>query len=205
MKSQVEELNINMLPYNDIKMVVASEKLFLNSLNSNFINEFKDEHQILLMNSVISESYIDTNSKEDSCKNYARALTERWEILDYKYRTFIGLGQDCLHFFNLYSEYKIIFDAAVFINFDWSTIDGINGSLKNLKQSTTIYNFYTNKKYETNNSLAAVQQYIPSRKFPKSPEYNKRVAQETAGVLYYGLYKQMGAEKDPSTINMILQ
>jgi hypothetical protein len=133
-------------------------------------------------------------------REYYYKLSLHWEI-QYFSRVFVGVGQDCLYLFDLYSDYGIVFDTAVLINFDFSAMKNENAITKGIKDHTKIYNFYSNDKKYAENNLAHVNQYIPT-KFP--PAFSKRFALETAGVLTYDSYEFLYLQQDsPSQYKMI--
>lgn len=180
--------------------VCASEKLFNAPIGNNFVNEFKDGHIITLMDhhdrSTMTPEEIKTKTRE-----YYYKLSIHWET-KYHSRAFIGLGQDSLYMFDLYSDYGIIFDAAVLINFDFSAIKNENVITKGIKDHTKIYNFYSNDKKFTDSNIAHVNQYIPTK---LSPALNKRFALETNGVLVNGSYEMLYMQPNSPTQYRMIQ
>lgn len=170
--------------------VVASEKLFNTSIGNNFANEFKDGHLITL----IDHHNVNILSPEEikiKTQKYYNNLSSHWDI-QYHSRVFIGLGQDSLYLYNLYNDHKLVFDAAVLINFDFDLVKD-NKSKKTIKKHTKIYNFYSDNKKYSDTELALVNQYIPTK---LSPAYNKRFALETNGVLVNGVYELLYVEQN---------
>lgn len=193
------------------KLILGSEKMFLNSFNQHLITEVKNEHTVVIMDS----GYSVKDVQERKHKELYKKMSLYWKY-SFEYRTFIGYGNDCLYFFDLALKHKIIFDAAIFVNFlpykadkfdlvdyakQWSIEDYIN-EYKKLDTNTKIYNFYGSGKLNKGNwlEIADVNQVIPG-KLPLY--YSKRCAQEIAGVLTYGVYNQNGYSDRPSKFNML--
>lgn len=171
--------------------LIGSEKLFLTPTN-NFINQFKYGHIITLIESQDRASMTKDDITAENKKLY-RNLAIHWKI-NYQAKVFVGYKQDCLFLYDLYRDYGITFDAAVFINFDFSQISNKDAEVKD---STVIYNFYSDKKKYGYTKASKVNQYIPVR--IGSPAYSKRFAMETAGVLTYGTYNVLDiVKKTPS-------
>lgn len=178
--------------------LLGSEKLFINPIN-NFSNQFKYDHTIILIESH-DRNHMTEQEIKAKTKQYYRNLAIHWE-LNYQSRVFVGFGQDCLYLFDLYTDYGIVFDAAILINFDFSVFRNNEIITKGIKDHTKIYNFYNYNKKFTDTTLAHVNQHIPTR---VSPTFSRRFALETAGVLTYDTYGllQMG-ENSPSEFKMI--
>ena len=179
--------------------LLASEKLFNPPIGNNFCNEFKDGHFISLMDHH-DMSKMNIEEMVTKTKDYASRLNQLFEASFYS-KAFVGLGQDSLYLYKLYTDYNIIFDTAVLINFDFSVLENHKELVQGIKSHTTIYNFYNNNKQYRDSKLAHVNQYIPTR---LSPALSKRFALETNGVLVNGGYEMLYMQQDsPSQYRMI--
>lgn len=180
--------------------IFASEKLFNAPIGNNFVNEFKDGHFITLMDyhdrSIMSSAELKAKTKE-----YFYKLSIHWQT-NYYSRAFIGLGEDSLYLFNLYTDHGIVFDTAVLINFDFNVLKNNEIITKGIKDHTKIYNFYSNNKKYTDVDLAHVNQYIPT-KLP--PALSKRFALETNGVLVNGSYEMLFMQPNSPTQYRMIQ
>lgn len=198
-------MNTNdMTPFKPVTMfnphfIFASEKLFNTPIGNNFVNEFKDGHIITLMDHH-DRSAMTPEQLKAKTREYFYKLSIHWQT-NYHSRAFIGLGEDSLYLFNLYTDHGIVFDAAVLINFDFSVLRNNEIITKGIKDHTRIYNFYSNDKKYTDSDIAHVNQYIPT-KLP--PALNKRFALETNGVLVNGVYEMLYMQQNsPSQYRMI--
>ena len=193
------------------KLIIGSERMFLNSFNQHLIQELKYEHNVILMDADYSVKSVEKRKDKELYKK----ISLHWK-LPYEYRVFIGYGDDCLYFFDLALKYNILFDAAIFVNFlpykadkfdfvnyakQWSIQDCIN-EYKELDTNTKIYNFYGSGGLNKGNwlEIADINQVIPG-KLPLY--YSKRCAQEIAGVLTYGVYNQNSYSDRPSKFGMV--
>ena len=196
-----EETEYKPLTIPNSKLLIGSEKLFLTPIRNNFAEEFKDEHFIILMDHH-DRSALTSEELRLKKKEYYNQLSLHWEV-NYTSRVFVGYGQDCLYLFDLYTDFGIIFDAAVLIDFNFDSITTGKSIINGIKKHTKIYNFYSDDKTFKDEDLAHTNQYIPTRIF--SPTMSKRFAQETAGVLTYEIYNQLCLQHSPSQYRMIQQ
>lgn len=195
----IDNIEIKPITLPNPHFVFASEKLFNAPIGNNFVNEFKDGHFIALMD-YHDRSTMSPQELKAKTKEYFYKLSIHWQV-NYHTRVFIGLGQDSLYLFNLYTDHGIVFDAAVLINFDFSVLRNNEIITKGIKDHTKIYNFYNNNKKYTDNDLAHVNQYIPTR---LSPALSKRFALETNGVLVNEVYQMLYMQPNsPSQYRMI--
>lgn len=180
--------------------IFASEKLFNAPIGNNFVNEFKDGHFITLMD-YHKRSTMTPEQLKAKTKEYYSQLSIHWEV-NYYSRAFIGLGEDSLYLFNLYTDHGLVFDTAILINFDFNVLKNNEIISKGIKDHTKIYNFYSNNKKYTDSDIAHVNQYIPTK---LSPALNKRFALETNGVLVNGAYEMLFMHQNSPTQYRMIQ
>jgi hypothetical protein len=196
------QLDIQPVIENRKKLIIGSERMFLNSYNHHLLNELKDEHTVFLLD----DDYRYSKSQQDCTREIYNNVSLHWK-LPYGYRTFIGYEEDCYFLFSLGLKYRLYFDAAFFVNYPGnSSITSLNKDYiqqwRDTQPTTKIYNLYSsglmNDGHECD--LAQVNQQITSR---VPLRYSKRLAQEIAGILTYGVYQQNFLENKPSVFKMV--
>ena len=181
------------------KLIVGSEKLFINTRN-NYLNEFKYDHSIAILE--------DTNelhlSVDQIMKRTDDIITSGkveylWEDDLVTHRSFIGFGSDCYHAFDLASRYNVIFDAAVFINFDWTLLQNQNLDISHMVRETSMYNIYNKAKYKNTTDIVKVDELIDSK---ISPVHSKVFSQAVYSFIVYDTYKLNYCQGSPSILEM---
>lgn len=186
--------DIKVLSKTQNNLILGSEKLFRKSLTNSFTKLFSDEHDIALIPTLRNKSSLEVTHEIYSALK---------ELLDQKYDNiiFIGLGQDCEILFDLYVNYGVLFDGAVFINNISNEHELVYGRvIKNVYEKTKIYNLFGKSNNNRVLPKAHTNQFIPTY---ISPLTTPRFAQEAFGLICYDLYGKMFLQDSKGKMTLV--
>lgn len=186
--------DIKVLSKTQNNMILGSEKLFRKSLTNAYTKLFSNEHDIAL---------IPTSHGKLSIEKTHNIYPSLNELLKQEYdkKVFIGLGEDCEILFDLYVNYGIVFDGAIFINNVSNEHEMIYGRvIKNVYEKTKIYNLFGKSSNNRVLPKAHTNQLIPTL---ISPLTTSRFAQEAYGLICYDLYGKMFLDESKGRMALI--
>ena len=168
-----------MLNKTNRNLIVGSEVLFV---SNNLLSMFPKDHDIFTIHHEKHES-IDTTARQ--VWRDIKPLLEK----NYDNIIFIGYKDDSDIVFDLFEHRRLVFDAAIFINYEPASKDqDINTRIKNMKEAQTdIYSFSYGLDKNRLGNLIETHQSLPVWTNLRS----LRLAQEILGCVLYGTYKQV--------------
>lgn len=166
-----------MLNKTNRNLIVGSEVLFV---SNNLLSMFSKDHDIFTIHHEKHES-IDTTARQ--IWRDLKPLLQK----DYDNIIFIGYKDDSDIVFDLFVHRKLIFNAAIFVNYEPAVKNQATYTLlKEMKQAgTNLYSFSYGIDKNRLANLIETHQSLPVWTNLRSP----RLAQEIFGCVLYGTYK----------------
>ena len=185
------------------KLLLISEELTKSVGKNQFLSLFTKEHDVIVIDYLFEKNPKDRTQDDLFLRSRAKKMylkLKPYLEADYSHMTFIGLGDDCQYLYELFLDKGIVFDGAVFINYDWFDYQNIdNPKIAQVHKKTKIWNLYSKNHLRARRT--GMENYcIPTR---RSPQFNSRYALESYGVIMYGVYGRLSLLNEVGNIKML--
>lgn len=185
------------------KLLLISEGLTKSVGKNQFLSLFTKEHDIIVIDYLFEKNPKDRSQDDLFLRSRAKKMylkLKPYLEANYSHTVFIGLGDDCQYLYELFLDKGIVFDGAVFINYDWRKYQNLDDrKITQLYKKTKIWNLYS--KSHLKSRMSGLENYcIPTR---LSPQFNSRYALEAFGIILYGIYARLSLLDDIGNLKML--